>query len=125
MFVPCRKGGVNRLIRIIHRDGLYGFAEPLEFSSVVDLINFYRENTMAPYSPKLDITLVKGLSRRELLGQVRGMMVMVMMVVVVVVVVVVCVCVCVCLCVCVCVCVCMFCVSLTYWIEGSTVPNTV
>lgn len=67
--LTLKKGGVNRLIRIIHRDGLYGFAEPLEFSSVVDLINFYRENTMAPYSPKLDITLVKGLSRRELLGQ--------------------------------------------------------
>ncbi len=55
--LTLRKSGVNRLIRIMHRDGNYGFAEPLEFSSVVAVIDYYRTHTLAPYSPKLDITL--------------------------------------------------------------------
>jgi len=56
---------VNRLIRIMYKDGLYGFAEPLEFHSVVELIDYYRDHSLAPYSPKLDITLVHLISRRE------------------------------------------------------------
>ncbi len=55
--LTLRKSGVNRLIRIMHRDGHYGFAEPLEFPSVMALIDYYRTHTLAPYSPKLDITL--------------------------------------------------------------------
>ena len=60
-----RKSGVNRLIRIMHRDGLYGFAEPLEFQSVVELIEYYRGHSLAPYSPKLDITLIKPVSKQQ------------------------------------------------------------
>ncbi len=63
--LTLRKGGVNRLIRIMLRDGLYGFAEPLEFKSVVDLVDFYKENSLAPYSPKLDITLGAPVSRKQ------------------------------------------------------------
>ena len=55
--LTLRKSGVNRLIRIMHREGLYGFAEPLEFPSVIALIDYYRTNSLTPYSPKLDITL--------------------------------------------------------------------
>lgn len=61
--LTLRKGGVNRLIRIMHRDGLYGFAEPLEFPSVIALIDYYRSHSLAPYSPKLDITLGMPVSR--------------------------------------------------------------
>lgn len=61
--LTLRKSGVNRLIRIMHRDGLYGFAEPLEFPSVIALIDYYRTNSLAPYSPKLDITLGTPVSR--------------------------------------------------------------
>ncbi len=61
--LTLRKGGVNRLIRIMHRDGHYGFAEPLEFSSVVAVVEYYRTHTLAPYSPKLDITLGIPVSR--------------------------------------------------------------
>ena len=57
---------MNRLIRIMERDGLFGFAEPLEFSSVVELIDYYREHSLAPYSPKLDIMLVRSMSRFEM-----------------------------------------------------------
>lgn len=62
--LTLRKGGVNRLIRIMHRDGLYGFAEPLEFPSVHALIEYYKEHSLAPYSPKLDICLGSGVSHR-------------------------------------------------------------
>ena len=53
-----RKGGANRLIRIMHRDAMYGFADPLEFRSVIDLVTFYRNTSLAAYSPKLDISLL-------------------------------------------------------------------
>ncbi len=62
--LTLRKGGVNRLIRIMHKDDLFGFAEPLEFSSVVGLVEYYKEHSLAPYSPKLDITLGSPVSRR-------------------------------------------------------------
>jgi len=63
--LTLRKGGVNRLIRIMFRDGMYGFAEPLEFRSVVELVDFYKQNSLAPYSPKLDITLGLPVSRKQ------------------------------------------------------------
>ena len=62
--LTLRKGGVNRLIRILSKDGLCGFAEPLEFESVMALVAYYRENSLAPYSPKLDITLSNAVSKR-------------------------------------------------------------
>lgn len=62
--LTLRKGGVNRLIRIMHRDGLYGFADPLEFDSVISLVEYYKSHSLAPYSPKLDITLGVPVSRR-------------------------------------------------------------
>ena len=58
-----RKDGVNRLIRIYYRDGYFGFAEPLEFSSVMALIEYYQEHSLQPYSPKLDITLMEPVSK--------------------------------------------------------------
>lgn len=39
------------------RDGFFGFAEPLDFRSVVELVEFYQKNSLQPYSAKLDITL--------------------------------------------------------------------
>ena len=58
-----RKDGVNRLIRIMFREGYYGFAEPLEFRSVIELVEFYSRNSLQPYSHKLDITLQEPVSR--------------------------------------------------------------
>ena len=66
--LTLRKGGVNRLIRIIQKDGLCGFAEPLEFESVVALVAYYRENSLAPYSPKLDIMLSNPISKKKFDG---------------------------------------------------------
>ena len=52
-----RKGGLNKLIRILHKDGHYGFSEPLTFPSVTQLINYYKARSLASYNPKLDVKL--------------------------------------------------------------------
>lgn len=55
--LTLRKGGVNKLIRILYKEGHYGFSEPLTFSSVVELINYYKTRSLASYNPKLDVKL--------------------------------------------------------------------
>lgn len=64
-----RKGGNNKLIKIFHRDGKYGFSDPLTFSSVVELINHYRNESLAQYNPKLDVKLLYPVSKHQ---QVRS-----------------------------------------------------
>ena len=54
------------MIRIMHRDGLFGFAEPLEYGSLVTLINFHMSHTLKHYSSKLDTFLIYPVSREEL-----------------------------------------------------------
>ncbi|XP_069088866.1 phosphatidylinositol 3-kinase regulatory subunit gamma isoform X2 [Pleurodeles waltl] len=61
--LTLRKGGNNKLIKIYHRDGKYGFSEPLTFSSVLELINHYRQESLAQYNPKLDLKLLYPVSR--------------------------------------------------------------
>lgn len=69
---PCvsvfRKGGNNKLIKIYHRDGKYGFSEPLTFSSVVELISHYRHQSLAQYNTKLDVKLLYPVSRFQQVG---------------------------------------------------------
>ena len=67
--VLYRKGGNNKLIKIFHRDGKYGFSDPLTFSSVVELINHYRNESLAQYNPKLDVKLLYPVSKHQ---QVRS-----------------------------------------------------
>ncbi|XP_024134013.1 phosphoinositide-3-kinase, regulatory subunit 3b (gamma) isoform X3 [Oryzias melastigma] len=61
--LTLRKGGNNKLIKIYHRDGKYGFSEPLTFNSVVDLISHYRHESLAQYNTKLDVKLMYPVSR--------------------------------------------------------------
>uniref|UniRef100_UPI00315CB2F3 phosphatidylinositol 3-kinase regulatory subunit gamma isoform 7 n=1 Tax=Mus musculus TaxID=10090 RepID=UPI00315CB2F3 len=61
--LTLRKGGNNKLIKIYHRDGKYGFSEPLTFTSVVELINHYHHESLAQYNPKLDVKLTYPVSR--------------------------------------------------------------
>lgn len=61
----CRKGGNNKLIKIFHRDGKYGFSDPLTFNSVVELINHYRNESLAQYNPKLDVKLLYPVSKYQ------------------------------------------------------------
>ncbi|XP_078264621.1 phosphoinositide-3-kinase, regulatory subunit 3b (gamma) isoform X1 [Rhinoraja longicauda] len=61
--LTLRKGGNNKLIKIYHRDGKYGFSDPLTFNSVVELINHYRHESLAQYNPKLDVKLMYPISK--------------------------------------------------------------
>uniref|UniRef100_A0A3Q3L5P1 Phosphatidylinositol 3-kinase regulatory subunit alpha n=1 Tax=Mastacembelus armatus TaxID=205130 RepID=A0A3Q3L5P1_9TELE len=67
--LTLRKGGNNKLIKIFHRDGKYGFSDPLTFSSVVELINHYRNESLAQYNPKLDVKLLYPVSKHQQVRQ--------------------------------------------------------
>ncbi|XP_069915099.1 phosphatidylinositol 3-kinase regulatory subunit beta isoform X3 [Oryctolagus cuniculus] len=63
--LTLRKGGNNKLIKVFHRDGHYGFSEPLTFGSVVELITHYRHESLAQYNAKLDTRLLYPVSRYQ------------------------------------------------------------
>ncbi|KAM9112245.1 phosphatidylinositol 3-kinase regulatory subunit beta isoform 1-T2 [Pangshura tecta] len=63
--LTLRKGGNNKLIKIFHREGRYGFSEPLTFGSVVELINHYRHESLAQYNAKLDSKLLYPVSKDQ------------------------------------------------------------
>lgn len=63
--VLTRKGGNNKLIKIFHREGRYGFSEPLTFGSVVELITHYRHESLAQYNAKLDTRLLYPISKYQ------------------------------------------------------------
>ena len=64
----CRKDGSNRLIKIFHQEGKYGFSEPLGFPSMVDLIQYYQNKSLAQYNSKLDTRLLYPISRYQQVG---------------------------------------------------------
>ncbi|XP_063153939.1 phosphatidylinositol 3-kinase regulatory subunit gamma isoform X2 [Candoia aspera] len=63
--LTLRKGGNNKLIKIYHLDGKYGFSDPLTFNSVVELINHYHHESLAQYNPKLDVKLMYPVSKYQ------------------------------------------------------------
>ena len=67
--LTVRKGGSNKLIRVICSNGKYGFSEPTTFASVPELVEFYKEHQLTKYNPRLDITLSNPVSR---FAKVRG-----------------------------------------------------
>ena len=61
--LTLRKGGSNKLIKICCRGGRYGFSESFRFTSVPELIYFYRNVSLAQYNPTLDTKLLYPVSR--------------------------------------------------------------
>lgn len=57
------KNGTQRLVKIFHVNGKYGFIEPYHFNSVVDIINHYRNVSLKEYTNILDVKLVHPVSR--------------------------------------------------------------
>ncbi|XP_070563564.1 phosphatidylinositol 3-kinase regulatory subunit alpha-like isoform X2 [Ptychodera flava] len=62
--LTLRKGGSNKLIKIYHRNGLYGFSEPLCFKSVIELIEHYKDVSLSQYNSKLDVKLSHPISKK-------------------------------------------------------------
>lgn len=67
--LTLRKDGTNKLIKICHRNGKYGFSEPYKFNTVMDLVKHYRNVSLAQYNSTLDIKLLYPVSRFQ---QVRA-----------------------------------------------------
>lgn len=61
--LTLRKGGSNKLIKISHRNGKYGFTEPYTFNNVVDLVSFYKTVSLSQYNSTLDVKLLYPVSR--------------------------------------------------------------
>ncbi|XP_054715372.1 phosphatidylinositol 3-kinase regulatory subunit alpha-like [Uloborus diversus] len=61
--LTLRSGGSNKLIKIYHQNGKYGFTEPFTFNSVVELINYYHKVPLAQYNRTLDVKLLYPVSR--------------------------------------------------------------
>ncbi|KAH8412515.1 hypothetical protein KR009_002732 [Drosophila setifemur] len=57
------KDGSEKLIKICHIDRKYGFMETKLFNSVVEMINYYKENSLTMYNKWLDITLSNPIAR--------------------------------------------------------------
>uniref|UniRef100_A0A3Q3W186 SH2 domain-containing protein n=1 Tax=Mola mola TaxID=94237 RepID=A0A3Q3W186_MOLML len=63
--LTLRKDGTNRLIKIFNKGGKCGFSEPLVFPSMVDLIQYYQNRSLAQYNAKLDTQLLYPISRYQ------------------------------------------------------------
>ncbi|KAK7074491.1 Phosphatidylinositol 3-kinase regulatory subunit gamma, partial [Halocaridina rubra] len=61
--LTLRKGGSNKLIKICHRNGKYGFTDPYTFNSVVELVNYCCEQSLSQFNKALDIKLLHPVSR--------------------------------------------------------------
>uniref|UniRef100_A0A2P2HYG6 Phosphatidylinositol 3-kinase regulatory subunit alpha-like n=2 Tax=Hirondellea gigas TaxID=1518452 RepID=A0A2P2HYG6_9CRUS len=64
--LTLRKGGTNKLIKIFHNNGSYGFTEPFSFSSVVELVNYCCEKSLSKFNKTLDIRLLYPVSKYAL-----------------------------------------------------------
>lgn len=60
---------MNRLIKIYHSNGKYGFSDPVPenslYTSVQGLIKHYTMNSLAEYNPSLNTTLKYPIARSK------------------------------------------------------------
>lgn len=61
--MTLKKDGTDRVIKIFHNSGRYGFLKDCTFASVVELINFHRTYSLKDYNQVLDIKLLYPVSR--------------------------------------------------------------
>ena len=61
--LTLKKDGTDRVIKIYHNNGKYGFTKDCIFDNVIDLINFYRGVSLKEYNTILDVKLLNPVSR--------------------------------------------------------------
>uniref|UniRef100_A0A3B5LGU5 SH2 domain-containing protein n=1 Tax=Xiphophorus couchianus TaxID=32473 RepID=A0A3B5LGU5_9TELE len=69
--LTLRKDGHNKLIKIYHHDGKYGFSDPFTFTSVVELIWYYQHHSLVEYNAMLDLMLMHPVSRFQQVSEVK------------------------------------------------------
>lgn len=63
--LTLRKGGSNKLVKICHEEGKYGFSSPYQFNSVPELVIFYQGVSLKEYNRTLDTRLLYPVSRYQ------------------------------------------------------------
>eukprot|EP00092_Neocalanus_flemingeri_P025498 GFUD01027646.1.p1 GENE.GFUD01027646.1~~GFUD01027646.1.p1 ORF type:complete len:436 (+),score=135.05 GFUD01027646.1:91-1398(+) len=63
--LTLRKGGSNKLVKICHEEGKYGFSSPYQFCSVPELVAFYQNVSLREYNRTLDTRLLYPVSRYQ------------------------------------------------------------
>ncbi len=65
--LTLRKGGSNKLVKICFDPAQrrYGFSQPYQFGSVVELVEFYQRESLKEYNPALDTRLLHPVSRTQ------------------------------------------------------------
>ena len=63
--LTLRKGGSNKLVKICHEEGKYGFSSPYQFFSVPELVAFYQNVSLREYNRTLDTRLLYPVSRYQ------------------------------------------------------------
>ena len=63
--LTLRKGGSNKLVKICHESGKYGFSPPYQFDSVPELVNFYQTTSLKEYNRTLDTRLLYPVSKNQ------------------------------------------------------------
>lgn len=61
--LTLRKDGTDKLIKIFEKFGKYGFSHPFQFNTVIELVNYYRKESLKQYNNVLDIKLLYPFSR--------------------------------------------------------------
>lgn len=61
--LTLKKDGIDRVIKIYHKNNKYGFTKDCTFGSVVSLINFYKTTSLKEYNTILDVKLLYPVSR--------------------------------------------------------------
>jgi len=63
--LTLRKGGSNKLVKICHEDGKFGFSAPHQFSCVPELVSRYQTVSLREYNRTLDTRLLYPVSRYQ------------------------------------------------------------
>jgi len=63
--LTLRKGGSNKLVKICHENGMYGFSAPFQFISVPALVSFYQTKFLMEHNRTLDTRLLYPVSRYQ------------------------------------------------------------
>ena len=61
--LTVKKGGQNKLLRIICKNGLYGFSVPTKFRSVPLLVNYFHYHKLVQHNAQLNVKLEHPISR--------------------------------------------------------------
>lgn len=64
--LTLKKDGTDRVIKIFHNNGKYGFTQDCTINTVVELINYYRSVSLKVYNNILDIKLMYPVSKFQM-----------------------------------------------------------